>query len=189
MDVIILNGASSSGKSSIAKALQSTLHDNYLAIGIDTFIAMMPEKSNQLTSADQPSEGFYFKTLSANNYKSLKIQSGSYGKKINRAYHSTVKHLADIGLKLIVDDVMDGKLEQALWWGVLGDTKVMFVAVNCEPHELIAREKTRKDRIEGSAVEQASRVHSGVVYDLVVDTTNSSSKQCAQEIAAHVIAT
>ncbi|WP_425264034.1 phosphotransferase-like protein, partial [Vibrio parahaemolyticus] len=52
MDVIILNGASSSGKSSIAKELQSILPRNYLHIGIDTFISMMPEKSNSLDCSD-----------------------------------------------------------------------------------------------------------------------------------------
>ncbi|MBL1241828.1 MAG: chloramphenicol phosphotransferase, partial [OCS116 cluster bacterium] len=44
MDIIFLNGASSTGKTSIVKALQDLLEDNYLHIGIDKFLGMMPEK-------------------------------------------------------------------------------------------------------------------------------------------------
>ncbi|MCX4030255.1 hypothetical protein H0A36_26065 [Endozoicomonas sp. SM1973] len=47
MDVIYLNGASSSGKSSLAKELQDLLYDYYLCIGIDSLIAMMPAKANR----------------------------------------------------------------------------------------------------------------------------------------------
>lgn len=102
MDVIILNGASSSGKSSIARELQGMLLENYLHIGIDTFIAMMPQKANQLTIPDKVSDGFYFKTESVNGSNVQSIQSGEYGRRINNAYHSTVKNLADSGFKVIL---------------------------------------------------------------------------------------
>jgi chloramphenicol 3-O phosphotransferase len=46
MKVIYLNGASSSGKTSLSKKLQDILPDNYLHIGIDTLISMMPQKTN-----------------------------------------------------------------------------------------------------------------------------------------------
>ena len=74
------------------------------------------------------------------------------------AYYSTVKHLADTGIKLIVDEVMDGKLKQKVWQGVFVDTEVIFVGVMCAPYKLIAREKLRNDRINGFAIEQAGRV-------------------------------
>jgi chloramphenicol 3-O phosphotransferase len=40
--VIVLNGASSSGKSGIARCLQAILPDPWLALGVDTFIQTMP---------------------------------------------------------------------------------------------------------------------------------------------------
>ncbi|ASA57741.1 phosphotransferase-like protein [Vibrio gazogenes] len=59
MDVIILNGASSSGKSSIARELQAILPRNDLHIGIDTFISMMPEKSNSLDCSNKSEATLY----------------------------------------------------------------------------------------------------------------------------------
>ncbi|WP_370646425.1 hypothetical protein [Photobacterium sp. OFAV2-7] len=63
MDVIILNGASSSAKSSIAKQLQSLLDEYYPHIGIDTFISMMPQRCNELSQANQISDGFYWEPV------------------------------------------------------------------------------------------------------------------------------
>jgi chloramphenicol 3-O-phosphotransferase len=40
--VIVLNGASSSGKSGIARCLQAVLPDPWLTLGVDTFIQTMP---------------------------------------------------------------------------------------------------------------------------------------------------
>jgi chloramphenicol 3-O phosphotransferase len=40
----------------------------------------------------------------------------------------------------------------------------------------------RGDRIRGQARDQALRVHQGVRYDLVVDTTTTASSQCAETI-------
>jgi len=186
MDVIILNGASSSGKSSIARELQLILPKNYLHIGIDTFIAMMPEKSNRLDCSDVMSDGFYFKSESKEGRTVQKIQSGDYGKAVNGAYHSTVKHLADLGLGVIVDDIMDGSSEQGSWKLALGTTDTLFVGVYCCSEVLTEREQLRGDRIQGSAVEQAMRVHEGVKYDLEVLTSTNTAKDCAQTIATHI---
>lgn len=41
--VIVLNGISSAGKSTIARQLQSSLDGPYLVFGVDTLIAAMPE--------------------------------------------------------------------------------------------------------------------------------------------------
>ena len=187
MDVIILNGASSSGKSSIAKELQSILPRNYLHIGIDTFISMMPEKSNSLDCSDEKSDGFYFQQEVLERNVVQRIQSGSYGRKVNQAYHSTVKHLADLGLGVIVDDVMDGSSEQKLWNLALGSTSTLFVGVHCCLDVLVERERLRGDRVQGSAVEQALRVHQGVVYDLELSTSNDTVMECAQQIATHLV--
>ncbi len=42
--VIILNGASSSGKSSLLKELQNTLDEPYLNAGLDKFLWMLPSR-------------------------------------------------------------------------------------------------------------------------------------------------
>lgn len=183
MDVIVLNGASSSGKSTIASLLQSTLPGNYLHIGIDSFIAMMPARSNSLGVPDLKVDGFYWQTQTNNT---LKIQSGVYGELVNDAYQKTVKHLLESGLRVIVDDVMNGGVEQKAWFDVLSAHKSMYVGVTCSDEELIRRESLREDRINGSAVEQARRVHEGVSYDLCVSTSEKSPEQCVTAIVTHI---
>ena len=44
--IICLNGVSSSGKSTIAKALQDKLNEPYYLMSEDTFTFMLPEKFN-----------------------------------------------------------------------------------------------------------------------------------------------
>ncbi|PKF77224.1 hypothetical protein CW749_23005 [Vibrio sp. vnigr-6D03] len=183
MDVIVLNGASSAGKSSIVSALQQELSEHYLHIGIDSFITMMPTRVNKLGSPDTISDGFYWETQPN---KTLKIQSGSYGKLVNNAYRTTVKHLLNSGLRVIVDDVMNGGAEQKAWLDVLGSHKSLFVGVMCSEDELVRRELLRENRINGSALEQARRVHIGVSYDLCVSTSENSLEECVQAIKKHI---
>lgn len=186
MNVIILNGASSSGKSSIAKALQEVLPDNFLHIGIDSFISMMPQKTLNLSTPDIASDGFYWRSVETAQGSVLRIQSGQFGAQINRAYHSTVRHLVDSGLKVIVDDVMDGGREQREWLEALEGIETIFIAVRCSDADLCQREKKRSDRINGSALEQNTRVHNDVDYAFEVSTTQFTALECARQIAAHI---
>ncbi|NOH73204.1 hypothetical protein F0225_17960 [Vibrio pectenicida] len=167
-------------------SIQALLPDNYLHLGIDTFIEMMPERTNNLANPDVPSDGFYWQTQTGEEQSSLRIKSGEYGVQVNHAYHSTVKHLANLGLKVIVDDIMNGANEQQSWLAVLDGTESLFVAVVCSDAELRNRENLRKDRVSGTAIEQNHRVHNGVSYDFEINTTDCSPKKCAQEIASHI---
>jgi chloramphenicol 3-O phosphotransferase len=63
---------------------------------------------------------------------------------------------------------------------------VVWVGVRCDPEVAVAREHGRQDRIGGMARLQATRVHEGVVYDLVVDTTAASAADCARTIASQL---
>jgi chloramphenicol 3-O phosphotransferase len=47
--VIVLNGGSSSGKSSIARSLQELLPDLWLTFGVDAFIDALPSRGRQPT--------------------------------------------------------------------------------------------------------------------------------------------
>lgn len=44
--VVVLNGGSSSGKSSITRALQEVLPGIWLTFGVDTFIEALPNRGN-----------------------------------------------------------------------------------------------------------------------------------------------
>ena len=62
----------------------------------------------------------------------------------------------------------------------------MWVGVRCEPEVAQARELQRGDRVVGMALDQASRVHEGVRYDFIVDTTTRSPDECAKDVTEYV---
>lgn len=186
IDAIYLNGASSSGKTSLAKALQHHLADYYLHVGIDTFIAMMPEKANGFQSL-QASDGFYWRNSTLTNGETvMRIASGVYGKKINQTFHDVVRLFLKQGYKVIIDDVADGNSEVQEWRETLQDYGMVVVGVYCDLAELKRREIVRGNRQLGSAAEQFHRVHQHVVYDYTVDTTALSAEECAIDIIEYI---
>ena len=186
MKVIYLNGPSSSGKTSLSKKLQQVLAENYLHIGIDTLISMMPDRTNNFLSTEVK-EGFSWKeTTLVNEEVGMRIVSGDYGKHVNSAFHQVVKSLLDSGNHLIIDDVADGDSEVSIWELELQQHSFIKVGVFCDLTTLNVREKSRADRMCGSAAEQFYRVHESVTYDLKVHTDQYSIDECAQQILQYL---
>lgn len=186
MDIIFLNGSSSSGKSAIARELQHQLDGCYLHIGIDTFIGMMPSKLNRLSDGEGQSEGFYFEDCLVDGNPAYRVRSGPTGRAINHAYRDTVRLLASLGLGVLVDDVIDGAAEWENWEDALSGYSVLKVGVYCDEEILRHREAERGDRRIGSAIEQARRVHQGMRYDVTVDTSHCSPLACAHVIMRRI---
>jgi chloramphenicol 3-O phosphotransferase len=62
---------------------------------------------------------------------------------------------------------------------------VGWVGVRCAPDIVAAREARRGDRIAGMAASQAEFVHSGINYDLVVDTGVTDPDNLAHAVRAY----
>lgn len=114
------------------------------------------------------------------------------GDDFRRAEASWYAGLAAIGrcgTGLIIDEVfMSGASSQERLATALSGLTVVWIGVRCDPEVAAARERSRTDRVPGMARHQAERVHAGVVYDLVVDTTAASAADCARRIASHLAA-
>lgn len=168
MDVIFLNGGSSSGKSSIARALQATLSEPWLAFGVDTFVAALP-----LTGG-----GIEFAPTG-------EIVVGPVFRRLEETWMAGLAAMAAAGAHLIVDEVLlSGAAGQERWRSALAGLDVLWVGVRCDPVVAAAREAARGDRIPGMAADQAVRVHEGMAYDLVVDATATDPDACARHIVA-----
>lgn len=186
MDLIYLNGASSSGKTSIARELQVVLSENYLYLGIDAFMEMMPARSN-IWDTHGIADGFSWKRVDLpDGNTGMQVVAGNYGEAIEAAFVDVAVTLLRANIKLIVDNVIDGSREQFAWKERLAGFQVCFVGVTCPLPELERREKSRGDRVAGSASEQHYRTHAGVQYDVVVDTMSASSRECAVKIADYI---
>ncbi|MEV4216621.1 chloramphenicol phosphotransferase CPT [Nonomuraea sp. NPDC049725] len=174
VQVIVLNGGSSSGKSGIARCLQAILPEPWLTLGVDTMIEAMPVamRSSEAGIEFAPDGG---------------ISVGPEFSRLDAAWIAGVAAMARAGARVIVDEVfLGGAASQERWMRALAGLDVAWVGVRCEAAVAAARETARGDRVAGMAVSQAEIVHQGVRYDLEVDTAKAEALECARVIARFV---
>jgi chloramphenicol 3-O phosphotransferase len=173
--VIVLNGGSSSGKSSIARALQDVLPGLWLTFGTDVLAEALPGRG------DDPRSGL---VLEPDGTVTVKPEY----RIVEQIWYEGLAVMAGRGAFLILDEVfLAGGAGQQRLRGLLGDLDVLWAGVHCDPLVAASREAARADRVPGMAMSQAVTVHAGVVYDVEVDTTDCPAITCAREIAEAVI--
>lgn len=166
--IIILNGTSSSGKTSIVRALQDILDEPFLDAGIDKFIWMLPRRY-----LDRP---LWDEVLG------LAKEAGVVGHRLISGMHQSIAALSMAGNNVVADHVMVERawLEECI--RLFSELPVLFVGVHCALEVLEQREAGRKDRTLGQARAQYPLVHAHGVYDMEVDTSEASVEACAQQI-------
>ncbi len=173
MGLIFLNGTTSSGKTSIAHALQEQLVRPYCLTGIDDAFAMLPDRLHN------NSDGFFF---DRDERDLVRLNFGHIGLACLKAHHRSVAALALSGIDLICDEVILTDELRRDWHDVLKGVDTAFVGVHCSLDELERREIERGDRAIGQAHGQYDIVHSHMHYDIEVDSTCKPSAVLAGEI-------
>ncbi len=172
--VIVLNGGSSSGKSSIARALQEILPGIWLTFGVDTFVDALPGRGAS------PRAGITYEPGGT-------IAFSTAHRVLERSWYAGLSAMARAGAHLILDEVLlSGGAGQERLRSKFGEADLVWVGVHCDPDVAARREALRVDRVEGMAREQALSVHAGVVYDVVIDTTYRSTDECARDLASQL---
>jgi len=157
--VLLLNGTSSSGKTTTAKAFQKLWHDPVLYASIDSFIFMF---ADHVLKNDEVRKDALWPLISA--------------------FNKSLPHIADTGFPVIVDYVMEARpwLDECVT--MLKDHEVYFIGVKCPLDELERRELARGDRQVGFARWQYDRVHRYGAYDLEIDTHAHTPEACARQL-------
>ncbi|MFF1820910.1 chloramphenicol phosphotransferase CPT family protein [Kribbella sp. NPDC058245] len=153
--VIVLNGTSSAGKSSIATELLDVLEDVWYHVKIDAFRRMLPHR-------DWTDEAYL-----------PVLQRTVLG------FHRAVAGMAAGGNNVVADYVLGERWRLADALDVLKDVPVLFVGVRCSLPELERRETARGNRRIGQAAMQFPVVHAHGLYDVEVDTERNSPRECA----------
>ncbi|WP_406686626.1 chloramphenicol phosphotransferase CPT family protein [Rossellomorea vietnamensis] len=173
-NIIILNGGSSSGKTTLAKCLQHSFSEPWLRFSIDDLIESMPDAMLKKDSGMKFGEDG-------------SVSPGAEFRELESAWMHGIGEMARRGARIIIDDVFLSGLEgRQKWETALEGLQVLWIGVYCDPAIAAAREKERGDRIEGMAVSQATIVHKGMNYDVTVDTSKSSAEECIQLIKQKV---
>jgi chloramphenicol 3-O-phosphotransferase len=159
-NIIILNGVSSSGKTTLTKALQRAFDEHYFWIANDTFCYMCSEKFWDIDG------------------------EATHNRAMMAMFH-TIKTFSDLGYNVIVDHVFVdidtvATLEKCI--EILSDYKVYFIRVDCEIYELERREKQRGDRNIGQAKYQLDHIHKHNLYDYTVDTSYGNIAELVDNI-------
>lgn len=167
-NIIILNGTSSSGKSSIVRALQEMLPEPYLEAGIDKFIFMLPKR--------------YLIQPLWDDVLGRADRSGEVGNRLVSGMHHAIAALSDAGNHVIAEHVLVEPSWLAECATLFSERPAMLVGVRCPLEIAEAREKSRKDRTLGQAGKQFGIIHAHAVYDLEVDTSVATAEECARAI-------
>jgi len=172
--VIVLNGASSSGKTSIGRCLQGILSTPWLLLGVDDLIRAIPDDGIEDGSLLHIS-------------RTGQVDVGPGWRSLETSWYLGIAAIVASDTGVIVDEVLlDGGRGQERVRSALGGTGVLWVGVTCDRDVARAREALRPDRVAGQFESQETVVHEGVTYDLIVDTSHATSESCAATILGHV---
>lgn len=163
--VILLNGPSSSGKSSIGRALQGVLADPWFLFPVDSLGAM---RSSNHTRVLDPAD----------------IEAMLRRTRVG--YHRAVAALASAGNDVIMDYPLSEPWRVADLLDLLAGYDVTLVEVRCSSDELDRRERARGDRPVGLARSQHVFAHDD--RDITVDTSSTTPEACAIAIATELAA-
>lgn len=185
-NVILLNGCSSAGKTTLALALQNLLPEPYQHVALDQFRDGMPGRVRGLNSppGDPGASGLNVVPGELNGEWVTHIQFGDYGERVLAAMRRTVATLSELGCNVIVDDLLFKRDYLEDYAAVLDPQKTWFIGVKCSIEVISEREALRPGRFPGTAKAHFEQVHEhGIDYDLEVDTTAADPAEVAVEIA------
>lgn len=166
--LILLNGTSSAGKSSIVKCLQQKLQKPYLDMGLDKFLYMLPDH--------------YLKQPLWDEVWGHAKCKGELGNRLMSGMHNSIRTMIDGGNLVIADHVLIEKNWASELAELFHDQPAYFIGVHCPLEILEKREADRKDRTLGSARAQFSIVHQWCEYDLTLDSSIATPEKSADMI-------
>jgi chloramphenicol 3-O phosphotransferase len=191
-DIILVNGPSSSGKTTLCRALQTKIPHPYLCVGFDDFVFFSAPRyyrgadtSRQTQSDDFTVEGVEMVTTSPPGAPiSATARFGPVFRHIIEAMAPAVRALVDSGNAVIFDHVLHDREMYESCRRAFDGLNVFKVGVMCPIDILEARERSRGDRVIGRARGLADVVHGFCDYDVVVDTGAYKVNACTNRILA-----
>jgi chloramphenicol 3-O phosphotransferase len=162
--IILLNGASSSGKSTLARELQATLDIPFWHISIDHLRAAQVLPKTRIESGE-----FSWREMRPSFFE---------------GFHRCLPALSGAGNNLIVEHIVETSDWMNRLLRLLAHLDVFFVGVHCSLSELERRERERGDRRIGEAKSDYETTHTFGIYDFEVNTTEPLDRNVEKIIFA-----
>lgn len=184
--IIVLNGTSSAGKSTIAAAIQELAPVPYIHTGVDHVLERVPRRYFVPSDGINPSaaEGWLLVFRDGRLVEAPRI--GPLGYRVLDGMYRAVAGLAAAGNQVIVDDVIYDERVLGAAAMALREARVLLVGVRCPRAVAEQRERERGNRAPGGAAIFDALVHRHGIYDLEVDSAALSADECAGQILACV---
>lgn len=176
--IVILNGAPRSGKSSIAAVIQNTFEGVWMSLGVDWFKQMTPERYQPGVGLRPGGERPDLESLVVLLYRAM--------------YEAIAAH-SRLGLNVVVDVGHHDAYSVPL--GILPDCarrlkdlQVLLVGVRCPIEVIMERRRAAGWHVpdDGSVPKPVNlwqqAIHVPGIYDLEVDTSVLSPEECADLI-------
>lgn len=161
--IILLNGPSSSGKSTLSKALQSLIKTNF---------------------------GKQFDIISIDDFLKMSTSDTIYEDDVFAISHDMCQKVLDVlahSPGVIIDHVITSERIFIQLQEMLLEHPIHKVLVTCPVDVLLERERTRKNRCIGSAAASREYLYPKTGYDITVDTYCHNPEECAVMICRSLL--
>lgn len=158
-NIIMLNGVTSAGKSTLSKELQAAFDEPYYYVALDTF--------NDVMCPFITGKG--------------KFQDPDIMNRAVPVMHLLIRNFSEKGLNVIVDTLL---CDRGNWFydcvDILHEYPVMFVRVDCDRDELFRRARgrgyTTPERLN-QIDQQLSQIHQHGIYDVTINTSANTTEE------------
>lgn len=185
--VVVLNGPSSVGKTSIVRVFQSLRAEPWLSIGLDNFfVGVIPSKFYLENKPEHHKVMQGVASFDKDNKPVFTLTLGEQGRRIMQGMHRSIAAYARAGNNVIVDYIMYDPAWRKDFEETFQGVKVLWVGVKASLEVIEERERRRGTSPQGHARSHYDTVHRGLTYDLVLDTENQLPEASARAIGVLV---
>ncbi len=190
--IILLNGPSASGKSSIQKEIQKQYPQLVLTAGIDTFFdALLPEPNLQEFHEKKelvqyaPNGELIRKISLQKDHEGnpiIPLEIGPAGEKVISGMHKAIRGYAEAGNIIVVDYILYKDSWRKDLISAFSGSRVYLIGIQAPLSVIEERERKRNTSPQGHARSHYSTVHEGMLYDLTLDVSKLSPQESARLI-------
>jgi chloramphenicol 3-O phosphotransferase len=163
--IILLNGPSSAGKSTLCRAIQAQIDQPFLQFSLDFFF-------------------FNSTVLPKQQLKDGAFQWAEMRPRVFDGFFNCLPALALAGNNLVIEFIIETQTQWDALRQRLEGFDVFLIGVHCPLPELERREQLRGDRRVGDARRDLKTVHTFTKYDLEIDSSEAADENATRIIAA-----